>query len=102
MHVFTEELQLPDPEYPHFDADAYWKEREYKIWVVNLHHPAPRTPSDRRSKRHVVPTTRYIRAKTRTGAIKTALQTNWARKRITHISCRLATPTDLGAMHVST
>lgn len=69
-----------------FDATAYWSGREFKKWVVQL-ESGPRRRPDRDTK--------YIRARTSDGAIRTARrETSLKRPRVTLVS--LATPRDLG------
>lgn len=66
-----------------FDAEAYWAQREKKIFVVSL------------SKGKAQRDTKYVRARSRDGAISTALL-HTSVKRPSLVTARLATPWDLG------
>jgi len=69
-----------------FNAEAYWKLRAIKKWVVRL-------SSSKAAE------TRYVSAKSKGGAINTAKEVTSLKG---NISCmaRLATPRDLEARHV--
>lgn len=70
-------------------VDAFWENKERKIWVVTL-FPRNRKPRDQK----------IVRAKTRDGAIKTA-QENSVYKSFLNSSARLANPvSDLGCVEV--
>lgn len=66
-------------------VDAFWKNKERKIWVVTL-FPKGRKPRDQK----------IVRAKTRDGAIRTAKE-NSIYKSFSSASVRFANPvSDLG------
>lgn len=75
-----------------FDADAYWRDRKYKKWVVTIR---PWSHRDK-SRRDII-----VGAKTRDGAIQTAKDVASIVGMPGKVVCagvRLATPTDLGAV----
>lgn len=76
-----------------FNAEEYWRDKYYKVWVVDI-------VVDRRSdKQKRMQDRKYVRARTKQGAIKTAKFHTHLKGRI-RTSTRLATPSDLGAVEV--
>lgn len=72
-----------------FNAQKYWAKHEVKVWVVTLikiHCVSGKTISETDTK--------YVRARTEIGAIKTARLHTVLTGRISE-HARLATPTDL-------
>ncbi len=69
-----------------FDADAYWRDKVKKVWVVVLH---------KTSKKHPGNDKKIVRAQTAAGAVKTAKANSLLSGKLS-ASVRLATPTDLG------
>ena len=77
---------------PQFDPEEYWGKREHKVWVVSLEEE--RRINGRKVTRR---DKKYVRARTKEGAAKTALFHSPLCGRRIYVSVRLATPTDLGA-----
>lgn len=73
-----------------FDAQAYWSQRERKIFVVSL---------SKGKGKHCQRDTKYVRARDRDGAIRTALLNSHV-KRPSLATARLATPWDLGCTEI--
>ncbi len=72
-----------------FDAEKYWADKEVKVWAVYLHQ--------RKVKKKGKMEVKYVRAKTSTGAIKTA-RAHTFMKKVASCSARLATPHELGCV----
>lgn len=71
-----------------FDADQYWSSREFKKWVVYV-------TKCRGYGRAVKQETRYVRARTREGACRTAIFYSTFTGQVTAVA-RLANPWDIG------
>lgn len=75
------------------DAATYWAGREFKKFVVEL-ESGPKNKPEREVK--------YVRARTREGAIRCARANAFRIKSPRRVSCRLATAFDLGCTHTDT
>lgn len=69
-----------------FDAEKYWGDHEYKVWIVGLE-----TASRKNPKRD----TKIVRARDESKAIHTARFHTMLKGKV-YCSARLATPRDLG------
>lgn len=70
------------------DAHAFWKDKEYKTFAVDLIQGNGR-------KRKIV-RTMYVRARTAKGAVECAKANDWSPRPKPYYSARLAGPRELG------
>jgi hypothetical protein len=70
------------------DAHAYWKDKEWKVYAVDL--------IQGRGKKEKVAHTMYVRARTGLGAANCAKENDWSRNPKPRYVARLAGPRELG------
>jgi hypothetical protein len=70
------------------DAHAYWKDKEFKVYAVDL--------IQGRGKKEKVAHTMYVRARTGLGAAACAKENDWSRNAKPRYVARLAGPRELG------
>ncbi|AVX92924.1 hypothetical protein PkP19E3_32645 (plasmid) [Pseudomonas koreensis] len=70
------------------DAHAFWKDKEWKTYAVDL--------IQGRGKKEKVVRTMYVRARTGRGAAACAKENDWSRNLKPHYVARLAGPRELG------
>ncbi|MDU8389147.1 hypothetical protein [Pseudomonas syringae] len=70
------------------DAHAYWKDKDLKVYAVDL--------IQGRGKKEKVAHTMYVRARTGLGAAICAKENDWSRNRKPRYVARLAGPRELG------
>ncbi|GKQ28713.1 hypothetical protein PSTH68_04360 [Pseudomonas syringae pv. theae] len=70
------------------DAHAYWKDKEFKVYAVDL--------IQGRGKKEKVAHTMYVRARTGLGAATCAKENDWSRNPKPRYVARLAGPRELG------
>jgi len=77
-----------------FDAEEYWKDKEYKKWVVRLSSRKTNNRMEKRKKEYV--DIKLVTARTAERAIATAIAHCVSLKGRIYGRARLAEPSDLG------